>query len=274
MSYADSEEDEYELGKKEIAMRNIAHRILRYTGDSTSQVLPVTQIGSDYFQIPFPSRFTYSPDSLIRIIDHVIAENNISSNYIVSVLECGSDDVIYGYVFQESAKESLTPCQGRMQPMLQYCINIRFKELKNQQSIEKNIYIAGIGTFGLGLILVFGIRRFTRKKGAQKDDTTESNQFISIGIYQFDASEQELSLEGQTITLTVKETQLLTMLATSINKIIDRNQLQKIWEDEGVIVGRSLDMFISKLRKKLEGDPNVAIVNIHGKGYKLEIKNS
>ena len=49
-------------------------------------------------------------------------------------------------------------------------------------------------------------------------------------------------------------------------------RLQKeIWEDEGVIVGRSLDMFISKLRKKLEADPNIKIVVIRGKGYKLEI---
>jgi DNA-binding response OmpR family regulator len=48
--------------------------------------------------------------------------------------------------------------------------------------------------------------------------------------------------------------------------------LQKeIWEDEGIIVGRSLDVFISKLRKKLENDSAVKLVNIHGKGYKLEI---
>jgi DNA-binding response OmpR family regulator len=46
--------------------------------------------------------------------------------------------------------------------------------------------------------------------------------------------------------------------------------LQKVWEDEGVIVGRSLDMFISKLRKKLEINPTVRMVNIHGRGYKLE----
>jgi DNA-binding response OmpR family regulator len=66
---------------------------------------------------------------------------------------------------------------------------------------------------------------------------------------------------------------LLYIFASAPNEIIDRNRLQKeIWEDEGIIVGRSLDVFISKLRKKLENDSTVRLVNIHGKGYKLEIR--
>jgi len=57
-----------------------------------------------------------------------------------------------------------------------------------------------------------------------------------------------------------------------MNEISNRKQLQKeVWEDDGVLVGRSLDVFISKLRKKLEADPAVRIINIHGKGYKLEV---
>jgi DNA-binding response OmpR family regulator len=67
---------------------------------------------------------------------------------------------------------------------------------------------------------------------------------------------------------------LLLIFALSPNETIERTRLQKeIWEDEGVIVGRSLDMFISKLRKKLEFDPNINIVVIRGKGYKLEISS-
>jgi DNA-binding response OmpR family regulator len=58
------------------------------------------------------------------------------------------------------------------------------------------------------------------------------------------------------------------------NEIIERSRIQKeIWEDEGVIVGRSLDMFISKLRKKLEFDSNIKIVVVRGKGFKLETNN-
>jgi DNA-binding response OmpR family regulator len=79
-------------------------------------------------------------------------------------------------------------------------------------------------------------------------------------------------LNRRKFPLTIKEAKLLSIFAANLNQIVDRNRLQKeVWEDEGVIVGRSLDMFISKLRKKLEQDPNVKLTNIHGKGYKLEV---
>ena len=74
--------------------------------------------------------------------------------------------------------------------------------------------------------------------------------------------------------LTTKESKILHILALQQNQIIDRDKLQKeVWENEGVIVGRSLDMFISKLRKKLEQDEQVKITNVHSRGYKLEVSS-
>jgi DNA-binding response OmpR family regulator len=88
----------------------------------------------------------------------------------------------------------------------------------------------------------------------------------------FDAKHRNLIVDLQTIELTGTETRVLRIFALSPNQTIDRSRLQKeLWEYEGVIVGRSLDMFISKLRKKLEVDPNIKIVVIRGKGYKLEV---
>jgi DNA-binding response OmpR family regulator len=81
-----------------------------------------------------------------------------------------------------------------------------------------------------------------------------------------------LVFETEKIPLTIKEVKLLQIFANNLNQIVDRNQLQKeVWEDEGIIVGRSLDVFISKIRKKLDMDPQVKLTNIHGKGYKLEV---
>jgi DNA-binding response OmpR family regulator len=95
---------------------------------------------------------------------------------------------------------------------------------------------------------------------------------FTLGSVLFDAKNKKLIINGKTIDLTGTETRLLLIFALSPNAIIERSRLQKeIWEDEGVVVGRSLDMFISKLRKKLEFDPNIKIVVIRGKGYKLEI---
>jgi len=93
-----------------------------------------------------------------------------------------------------------------------------------------------------------------------------------LGSMLFDERDRKLIIDGKTIDLTETETRVLHIFASSPNMIIERSRLQKeIWEDKGVIVGRSLDMFISKLRKKLEPDPNISIVVIRGKGYKLEI---
>lgn len=83
---------------------------------------------------------------------------------------------------------------------------------------------------------------------------------------------RKLIINENAIELTATESRILLIFALSPNKTIERSRLQKeIWEDEGIIVGRSLDMFISKLRKKLEFDPNIKIIVIRGKGYKLSI---
>ena len=76
---------------------------------------------------------------------------------------------------------------------------------------------------------------------------------------------------NETIVLTEKECKILELLNQNFGQLTSREDLiQEIWANEGVITGRSLDMFISKLRKKLSADPELRITNIHGKGYKLE----
>jgi len=100
----------------------------------------------------------------------------------------------------------------------------------------------------------------------------QNTDILTLGALLFDVKNRKLIVNEKTIDLTGTETRLLLIFALSPNQAIERNRLQKeIWEDEGVIVGRSLDMFISKLRKKLEVDPNINIVVIRGKGYKLQI---
>lgn len=79
-------------------------------------------------------------------------------------------------------------------------------------------------------------------------------------------------LNEEITSLTDKECKVLELLHENFGELIPRETLmQKIWIDEGVITGRSLDMFISKLRKKLSQDPELKITNVHGKGYKLEL---
>lgn len=93
---------------------------------------------------------------------------------------------------------------------------------------------------------------------------------FNIGGFTFDAQKQTLAFDGETKKLTTKESELLRLLASNANNILERNYaLKSIWEDDNYFNARSMDVYITKLRKLLKDDPNVAIINIHGKGYKL-----
>jgi hypothetical protein len=99
-----------------------------------------------------------------------------------------------------------------------------------------------------------------------------SPELTALGNFSFDVKGQRLLLRDEVISLTDKECNILKLLNESFGELISRETLmQKVWLDEGVITGRSLDMFVSKLRKKLSGDPALRITNVHGKGYKIEL---
>jgi DNA-binding response OmpR family regulator len=97
---------------------------------------------------------------------------------------------------------------------------------------------------------------------------------IAIGDFSFYPERQLLKHLSGSEELSSKESKLLKIFAESPNEIVDRDRLLKeVWEDEGVIVGRSLDVFVSKLRKRLQADETVKLVSVHGRGYKLEVQN-
>jgi len=92
-----------------------------------------------------------------------------------------------------------------------------------------------------------------------------------VGNFIFFESKGILSLNDETIELSVKEAKALRLLVSNQNEIVGRDLLMKeIWEDDGVVViARNVDVLISKLRKRLSADPSIKIVNVHGKGYKM-----
>ena len=91
-----------------------------------------------------------------------------------------------------------------------------------------------------------------------------------IGKYTFDTQKQTLIADDKTQKLTTKECELLSLLCQHMNEILERNfALKSIWIDDNYFNARSMDVYITKLRKLLKDDPTVEIINIHGKGYKL-----
>ena len=93
-----------------------------------------------------------------------------------------------------------------------------------------------------------------------------------LGRFTFDTQRQLLSIDDKSTKLTTKESELLTMLCTHMNDILERDlALKTIWIDDNYFNARSMDVYITKSRKHLKDDPNVEINNVHGKGYRLVV---
>ena len=93
-----------------------------------------------------------------------------------------------------------------------------------------------------------------------------------LGRFVFDTQRQLLTIGDKSTKLTTKESELLTMLCTHMNDVLERDlALKTIWIDDNYFNARSMDVYITKLRKHLKDDPNVEINNVHGKGYLLVV---
>lgn len=93
---------------------------------------------------------------------------------------------------------------------------------------------------------------------------------FDIGDYHFDYTSQSISRGESQQKVSTKEAELLRLLCLKKNDVLTREEaLLTIWHDDNYFNGRSMDVFLSKLRKYLRDDPNVEIINVHGKGYKL-----
>jgi len=110
------------------------------------------------------------------------------------------------------------------------------------------------------------------KRVYNKPTTADTQALYQLAGYTFNYNSQQIVSESQLVELTTKEAKLLRLFCIHLNKVIERDIIQKaIWEDEGYFVGRSMDVFISRLRKIFKNEPLVNIHTIHGIGYKLEV---
>jgi DNA-binding response OmpR family regulator len=101
----------------------------------------------------------------------------------------------------------------------------------------------------------------------------QENKEYNLGSYHFNPKLRELSHGGKTQTLSPKENELLKMLAEHLNDLLPRDQaLKKIWGSDTYFNGRSMDVYIAKLRKYLKDDEKIEIVNIHGNGFRLVVQ--
>jgi DNA-binding response OmpR family regulator len=117
--------------------------------------------------------------------------------------------------------------------------------------------------------LIVRINALLRRTVSSRSPVSESD-WVRIGRYQFDPPKQKLSLDGCDVLLSHREAELLRHLYEQRNQVLERNAvLVALWGDDSFFNGRSLDVFITKLRRHLRDDPSIQIVNVRGIGYKL-----
>ncbi len=118
--------------------------------------------------------------------------------------------------------------------------------------------------------LILRIEVFLRRSKAEPPVLNNEDSSQRVGKYIFDFQKLTLTLNGSTHTLTFREAEVMQYLAQRPNEVIRREDLLKaIWGDDDYFMGRSLDVFISRLRKYLSGDPNLRIDNVHGIGFRI-----
>jgi DNA-binding response OmpR family regulator len=116
--------------------------------------------------------------------------------------------------------------------------------------------------------LIMRIEAILRR--TSQESLSNAQPVFNLGRYIFDTRKQTLALGDEVVKLTTKESDLLKLLCQNANKILERNYaLRSIWIDDNYFNARSMDVYITKLRKHLKDEPTVEIINVHGKGYKL-----
>lgn len=255
-----------------LALRRTAHLLLRAAGDSTSRIPPVEQLNAHEWIVQLNDSFDY--ERLPALLQESFERRGIPNDYNVIVLDCATSQVQLGYSFQDFKENpnAGVACGGRERESGCYQLKVTFGKPGSPRSTP--VWPALALTFsalgGLGFLLWRQRRR--RNDGASVEKEEPLSDRIAFGQSSFSPANQVLIAGGVRHTLTYREAKLLQLFVAHPNQVLERDAiLQQVWADEGVLVGRSIDVFVSRLRKLLRNDPSVKIVAVHGVGYRMEV---
>jgi Transcriptional regulatory protein, C terminal len=259
--------------KINLAMRQTAHKLLKQAGDSTSTIAPIKQTSGNSYLAKLEHHFNY--DSLSSILKKSFEAYDIKGEYEVAVWDCGNKELILGYSSLDVLNGDGIPCGGRNQTVNCFNFTVTFTEkplISNTPFIPFLLGGLFIPTL-IGLIYFFYFYQKKKenielpKSTVQRDET----HLIYFGNSIFDTHNQSLEIKNNVQKLTFREAKLLQLFCNHKNELLDRDFILKhVWEDEGVLVGHSVDVFVSRLRKLLKEDEGLKIVNVHSRGYRFE----
>lgn len=249
----------------QISLREVGNQLLLANQDSTSRVLPILEEEPLHFTVAFQEHLTIMPDSLLTIVSRSFKKSGLPESYRVGVSQCIDEVIAYSYEMENEVGNDVVPCLQRELPLDCYVLDVKFTNVK---PVKKHVSI--IYPLIASIIIVLLWFLYNKNRRIQEDTI---NDDLKIGIYSFYPDQNKLIKEAREIPLSKKECEILAIFVEKRNRIVTREELTKrVWEDNGVFVGRSLDTYVSKLRKKIKDDPSLKLTNIHGVGYKLEVE--
>ncbi len=253
--------------KVKISLREVGNQLLLANEDSTSLVLPIVELGKGKYELSFQEHLPMEPSHLVSILKDNFQKSELPDDYRVEVVQCKDEEVAYSYEMSSNQESVIIPCAGRFIPESCYEIDVKFTK-RTASFFNKRLFLYLFIFIVVVALLDFVVNN--RKQVQAKEDDKEK---YAIGSFYFFPEQNKLVKAATEINLSKKECELLAIFVSNPNQIIKRDELtKKVWEDNGVFVGRSLDTYISKLRKKLKDDDSIKLSNVHGVGYKLEIK--
>ena len=204
--------------------------------------------------------------------------HHIGTPYDVAVLDCTHGEMQLGYSFYDLKSPEGVACSGRVQEEGCHTLQVTFNAPIAATSTPSNLWWSGALGFLLagcvGLVW-YQIGRVNVPLKTSEPTLGQENNLLYLGQTTFDPANQSLVAAGTSHTLTYREAKLLRLFAEHPNQLLERSFiLSSVWGDEGIIVGRSADVFVSRLRKLLQSDPTLRITSIHGVGYRLEVPSA
>jgi hypothetical protein len=261
--------------KADLALRRTAHHLLLEKGDSTTRIAPVRRVSATTYSIQLEESFDY--DRIPALLQESLTLHHLGAGYNVAVLDCEKGEVQLGYSILDFTGAGEVPCTGRQQPGGCHRLQVTFAA-PEQTPPPLGTWWAGALGFVLASLVGLVWYRSTRPRyPAAAPYPTDLHRPVSIQLGQtrFYPADQSVEVAaGARQSLTYREAKLLHLFAARPNQLLEREFILKaVWEDEGVTVGRSVDVFVSRLRKLLQPDASLRLVAVHGVGYRLEVRS-
>lgn len=258
-----------EVQQNMLMLRGVGNEFLLQLNDSTSRILPIVLKDGKY-TVSFERNFEFEPDLLVLSVIKTFKKFQIEKSYLVEIVGCDNKEIVHSYKANLLVMEADYSCKFRALPndCYEFCFTPIINESALKQEMQKSskgeiiiLWVFSVFILAIGIYVYFYLRKIKRK------------DILRIGKYELNKKSLTLSFNKSEVELSSKECELLILLHSNMNQTVEREMiLNEIWSDEGNYVGRTLDVFISKLRKKLEEDPTIKIMNIRGIGYRLVIK--